>query len=247
MSGDPPSHAVGGPRSPGLRPLTLGVLALQGDVVEHLRALEDVGASSRPVRRPGDLEGLDGIVLPGGESTTLSMLLESSGLFEPLGGALEGGLPAFGTCAGLLLLARELLGGRPDQRTFGVLDCSARRNAYGRQAESFEACVDSSCLDEALAGQPSPERGRPLPAVFIRAPAVEEVGEGVEVLASLPVRDARGPAPVVCRQGQVLATAFHPELTADRRLHRLFAALAAKVADGELARRRPVASLAPPR
>ena len=188
----------------------IGVLDLQGDVREHLVALEEVGCTARPVKRPDDLEGLAGLVLPGGESTTLSMLLESTGLFDALAARLAGpgrpGLPLLGTCAGLLLVARQVLDGRPDQRTFGVLDAVARRNGYGRQAQSFEADVVFGSGE-----------GPPLPAVFIRAPLVVSVGAEVEVLATLDG------VPVLVRQGPVLASSFHPELTPDRRVHRLFA------------------------
>jgi pyridoxal 5'-phosphate synthase pdxT subunit len=183
----------------------VGVLALQGDVGEHLAALADLGASSRLVREPADLAGLDGIVLPGGESTTVSMLLESAGLLGPLGKELEAGIPALGTCAGLILLATELVDGRDDQRTFGAIDLIVRRNGYGRQLDSFECDLDVPNLGD-----------EPFPGVFIRAPAVERVGPEVEVLASL-----RG-APVLCRQDAILVSAFHPELTADRRVHQLF-------------------------
>jgi 5'-phosphate synthase pdxT subunit len=204
--------------------VTIGILALQGDVREHAVAFADLGVATREVRRPEDLDGLAGIVLPGGESTTLSILLESSGLYELLAKALAEGLPAFGTCAGLVLLSRRVLDGRSDQRSFGVLDCTVRRNGYGRQRFSFEGMLDAPAL--AAAGDGTAGDDGRLPAVFIRAPVVEAVGPGVEVLATLP---AVGGAPeltadpVVCRQGSVLASAFHPELTADRRLHRLFA------------------------
>ncbi len=192
----------------------IGVLDLQGDVREHLVALADVGSSARLVKRPADLVGLDGLVLPGGESTTLSMLLESTGLFEALAERLavglapgdEPGLPILGTCAGLVLVAREVLDGRPDQRTFGVLDAVVRRNGYGRQVQSFESEVRFGSGE-----------GPPLPAVFIRAPLVVSVGEEVEVLATLDG------IPVLVRQGPVLGSSFHPELTPDRRVHRLFA------------------------
>jgi pyridoxal 5'-phosphate synthase pdxT subunit len=200
--------------------VTIGILALQGDVREHVASLADLGELARPVRGPGDLDGLAGIILPGGESTTLSMLLESSGLFEPLADRLTGGLPVFGTCAGMILLAREVLDGRVDQRRFGVIDLTVRRNGYGRQNASFECDVD-------IAGIEAP----PLHAVFIRAPMVEEVGPDVEVLATLQGSGGSGVAgstggpgdrPIMCRQGSVLVTAFHPELTGDRRVHRLF-------------------------
>jgi len=231
--------------------LTLGILALQGDVREHESAFADIGVRTRLVRRPDDLSDLSGIVLPGGESTTLSMLLESSGLFEPLNAALKEGLPAFGTCAGLVLLSRTVLDGRLDQRTFGVLDCTVRRNGYGRQRYSFETVLDGSALtaalgeedvagsirsesvarSQALAVETVPRHAVPLPAVFIRAPMVVETGPEVQILATLGPAEggpvgADGSDPVVCRQKSVLASAFHPELTADRRLHRLFAVMA---------------------
>jgi pyridoxal 5'-phosphate synthase pdxT subunit len=201
--------------------MTIGVLALQGDVREHRGAFDDLGVPTRAVRVPDDLVDLAGIVLPGGESTTLSMLLESSGLFDPLAEALRGGLAAFGTCAGLLLLAREVHGGRPDQRSFEVLDCVVRRNGYGRQSESFETRLEAPKISAELGVDDVP-----MPAVFIRAPVIESVGPAVEVLASLSGHDAAA-APVVCRQGNLLASAFHPELTGDRRLHELFVSMAA--------------------
>ena len=214
--------------------MTIGILALQGDVREHEAAFDELGVATRLVRRPAQLDGVDGIVLPGGESTTLSMLLQSSGLFDPLAGALADGLPAFGTCAGLVLLSRRILDGRPDQRSFGVLDCSVRRNGYGRQRFSFEASLAVSGL--ALPGLDAPDfdgtsidgagiEAR-MPAVFIRAPVVVELGPGVDVLATLDAGPDGHADPVACRQGPVLATAFHPELTRDRRLHRLFAEMA---------------------
>ena len=185
--------------------MKVGVLALQGDVREHAAALDAAGADAVAVRRPDDLAALDAIVLPGGESTTMSLLLQSSNLFEPLAERLADGLPALGTCAGMILLAADVLDGRPDQRSFGAIDVGVRRNGFGRQVDSFEADLD-------IAGVP----GGPVPAVFIRAPYVERVGDGVEVLADVDGR------PVVCRQGAVLVTSFHPELTDDVRLHRLF-------------------------
>jgi pyridoxal 5'-phosphate synthase pdxT subunit len=201
--------------------MTIGVLALQGDVREHRGAFGELGIPTRAVRTPADLDGLAGIVLPGGESTTLSMLLESSGLFEPLAAALEGGLAAFGTCAGLLLLSRDVRDGRDDQRSFGVLDCVVRRNGYGRQAQSFETWLAAPKVSAELGVDDAP-----MPAVFIRAPVIESVSAAVEVLAWLPRTDAE-PQPVVCRQGNTLASAFHPELTGDRRLHQLFVSMAA--------------------
>jgi len=180
-------------------------------VREHAAAFADLGESVTEVRRPGDIAGLAGLVVPGGESTTLSLLLRSSGLAEPLAEALDGGLPVFGTCAGMILLATSVLDGRDDQLSFGVIDLAIRRNGYGRQIASFEGSVDVPVL--------GPE---PLPAVFIRAPVVESAGPGVEVLATLPGDGGLPGRPVVCRQGPVLVVAFHPELTTDRRLQRLF-------------------------
>jgi pyridoxal 5'-phosphate synthase pdxT subunit len=186
-----------------------GVLALQGDFAEHEAALADLGVGSRLVHRPEDLSGLDGLVIPGGESTTMSMLLESSGLADPLGKELAAGLPAFGTCAGMILLARRIADGREDQRCYGSIDIVVRRNGYGRQLESFECDLDAPAFGEIQ-----------LPAVFIRAPVVVETGPEVEVLAT-----HEGVTPVVCRQGPVLVSAFHPELTRDRRLHELFVSM----------------------
>jgi 5'-phosphate synthase pdxT subunit len=189
----------------------IGVLDLQGDVREHVRALADVGAEARLVKRPDELDGVDGLVLPGGESTTLSMLLESTGLFDTLTERLTAdALPVLGTCAGLVLVADRVLDGRPDQRSFGVLDAVVRRNGYGRQSQSFET--------ELVLGS---GEGPALPAVFIRAPLVVSTGPAVEVLA-----EHEG-APVLVRQGPILASAFHPELTPDRRIHRLFAQMCA--------------------
>jgi 5'-phosphate synthase pdxT subunit len=186
----------------------VGILALQGDVAEHRAALTAVGVASRPVRRRTDLIGLDGIVLPGGESTTMSMLLTSSGLEDALAKELDAGLPALGTCAGMILLAKTVSDGRADQRSYGAIDIAVRRNGYGRQLDSFECD-----LDVPLLGTP------PLHAVFIRAPVVESTAPGVEVLAH---EDGR---PVLCRQGAVLVAAFHPELTVDRRVHELFVSM----------------------
>lgn len=191
----------------------VGVLALQGDVREHAAALSDLGAHVVEVRRPGDLSGVDALVLPGGESTTMSLLLESSGLYDPVAECLGDGMPAFGTCAGMILLATDVLDGRADQRRFGAIDIAVRRNAFGRQVDSFEAYLDVPALS---AGGPGGPCGVPLPAVFIRAPVVERAGPGVEVLADLDGR------PVLCRQGPVLVAAFHPELSGDLRLHQLF-------------------------
>ena len=183
----------------------IGVLALQGATEVHARTLADLDSHPVPVRTPEDLSGLDALVLPGGESTTMSMLLDSSGLREPLAERLADGMPAFGTCAGMILLASDVLDGRPDQRSFGVIDVAVRRNAFGRQVDSFEADLDVAGLT-----------GGPFPAVFIRAPVVERAGDGVEVLASVDDR------PVLCRQGSIMVAAFHPELSDDLRLHELF-------------------------
>ncbi len=208
--------------TPTTTPGTVGILALQGDVREHAAAFAELGVPTRAVRRPVDLVGVAGMVLPGGESTTLSMLLESSGLFGPLSAELTGGLPVLGTCAGLVLVATAVLDGRPDQRSFGVLDCAVRRNGYGRQVESFEGVLDAAKLAAELGtGADS------MPAVFIRAPVVTEIGPGVEVLAQLVGPGDRAD-PVVLRQGSVVATSFHPELTADRRVHALFASMVAR-------------------
>ena len=183
----------------------VGVLALQGDVREHALALAELGAHPVEVRSPDDLAGVDGLILPGGESTTMSLLLESSGLAESVGERLAADMPAFGTCAGMILLATEVLDGRADQRRFGAVDIAVRRNAFGRQVDSFEA-------DLAL-----PRVGdEPFHAVFIRAPVVERIGPAVEVLATLDDRA------VACRQGSFLVTSFHPELSGDLRLHELF-------------------------
>lgn len=182
----------------------IGVLALQGATAAHAEALGALGASTVEIRRPPDLEGVDGLVLPGGESTTLSLLLASSGLAEPLAERIAEDLPVFGTCAGMILLAREVLDGRSDQIGFGRLDITVRRNAFGRQLDSFEADLAVTGLEATF------------PAVFIRAPVVEASGPDVEILASVDGR------PVLVRHRSVLAAAFHPELTDDPRLHALF-------------------------
>ncbi|MBN9742225.1 pyridoxal 5'-phosphate synthase glutaminase subunit PdxT [Amycolatopsis sp. A1MSW2902] len=205
----------------GARP-AVGVLALQGAVREHVAMLESAGARAVPVRRPSELSRVDGLVLPGGESTTMSRLLETFELLEPLRERIAGGLPAFGSCAGMILLARQVLDGRPDQQQLGGLDVVVRRNAFGRQVDSFEA-------DLPFAGLP----GGPLHAVFIRAPWVEKAGAGVEVLATVPDPEDPPDGPradriVAVRQGAVVATAFHPEITRDERVHRLFVELVRK-------------------
>ncbi|BCP27104.1 pyridoxal 5'-phosphate synthase glutaminase subunit PdxT [Mycobacterium intracellulare] len=182
----------------------IGVLALQGDTREHLAALREAGAESMPVRRRGELEAVDGLVIPGGESTTMSHLLGDLGLLEPLRGLLVDGLPAYGACAGMILLASEILDAGAGGRPLRAIDMTVRRNAFGRQVDSFEGDIDFAGLDD------------PVRAVFIRAPWVERVGDGVEVLAS-----AAGHV-VAVRQGRKLATAFHPEVTGDRRIHHMF-------------------------
>ena len=189
--------------SPSGRQPRVGVLALQGDVREHLAALRAAGAEPVEVRGVVDLAGLDGIVLPGGESTTMGRLLTVFELLEPLRGALTAGLPVYGTCAGMVLLADQVRDGRPGQPTLGGLDVVVRRNAFGRQVDSFEAQLELDGVGE-------------VHGVFIRAPWVEQVGAGVEVLARV------GEHPVAVRQGHLLATSFHPELTGDGRVHALF-------------------------
>jgi len=180
----------------------VGVLALQGAFKAHAEILASLGAEPREVRTPGDLSEVDALVLPGGESTTMSLLLESSHLFDPLGARLAEGMPALGTCAGMILLGSEILDGRADQRCFGIVDISVRRNAFGRQVDSFEANLELADLGK-----------QPFRAVFIRAPFVERAGPDVEVLATVDGH------PVLCRQRAVTVTAFHPELTLDHRLH----------------------------
>jgi 5'-phosphate synthase pdxT subunit len=196
----------------------IGVLALQGDVREHVRALESVGATAVPFRRERELAELDGVVVPGGESTTIHKLAVAFELFEPLRDRLRAGLPAYGSCAGMILLANDVVDGTADQDTFGGLDVVVRRNAFGRQVDSFESEVDFSHVD-----------GGPMHAVFIRAPWVEATGDGVEVLARVPAADrgegighAADGRIVGVRQGHLLATSFHPELTGDTRVHGLF-------------------------
>ena len=190
----------------------IGVLAIQGAFAEHIHALEASGAKTRIVRSKDDLAGLDGIVLPGGESTTMTMLMERVGLLGPLRAAIGAGLPTLATCAGMILLAREVSDGMPDQTGLGLLDIAVRRNGYGRQVDSFEADIDVEGLE-----------GKPFPAVFIRSPLVESTGK-VEVIATHEGH------PVAVRQGNILALCFHPELTKDLRLHRHFLKTTARVA-----------------
>ena len=188
---------------------TIGVFALQGDVREHLRMLEGAGVTAFPVRRPSELAQVDAMVIPGGESTTMHKLAHVFELFEPLRHRLRSGMPALGTCAGMIMLADTIEGGIRGQETLGGLDVVVRRNAFGRQVDSFESDVDFVGFDG------------PFHALLIRAPWVEKVGEGVEVLATV----ARGPAVgriVAVRQDLVMATSFHPEITQDDRIHRYF-------------------------
>jgi 5'-phosphate synthase pdxT subunit len=188
----------------------IGVLALQGDVREHLAALREQGAEAVAVRRPEELAAVDGLVVPGGESTTIAKLADRFGLLEPLRTAVRTGLPAYGTCAGMILLADRILDGPADQETIGGLDVTVRRNAFGRQVDSFESEIAFDGLD-----------GGPLHAVFIRAPWVEKAGDGVQVLGRVVGGPADGKI-VAVRQGNLVATSFHPELTGDRRVHALF-------------------------
>lgn len=192
------------------RPVRVGVLALQGDVREHDRALRAAGAEPVHVRRREDLASLDGLVLPGGESTTISRLLEVFELLEPLRAQVAAGLPVYGSCAGMILLADQVLDGRPDQQGLGGLDVVVRRNAFGRQVDSFETDLPFAGVGD-------------VHAVFIRAPWVERTGEAAEVLARVPDDGSAAAGKVVAvRQGPVLATSFHPELTGDDRVHGLF-------------------------
>lgn len=186
--------------------MTIGVLALQGAFRSHLAALERLGIVGKEVRTIADLADVDALIMPGGESTTMSMLLESSGLFDAIDARLDEDMPVFGTCAGLILLATDIEDGRPDQRSFAQLDIGVQRNGYGRQIESFETDLDTTIFP-----------GEPVHAVFIRAPRVVRVGAGVEVLARDQNED-----PVLIRRGSVLAAAFHPELSDDDRIHRYF-------------------------
>lgn len=187
----------------------IGVLALQGDVREHFAALTAAGATPRQVRRPEELAEVEALVIPGGESTTMSKLAVIFGLLEPLRERVRAGMPVYGTCAGMIMLADKILDGRDDQETIGGIDMIVRRNAFGRQNESFEARVDIEGID-----------GGPVEGVFIRAPWVESVGGGAEVLATFDGHT------VAVRQGNVLATSFHPELTGDHRVHKLFVEMA---------------------
>ena len=189
----------------------IGVLALQGDVAEHLAALRAAGSRPAPVRRPGELDGVEGLVIPGGESTTMWKLAVIFDLMEPLRKRLGSGMPAFGSCAGMIMLADRLADGIDGQETFGAIDMTVRRNAFGRQSESFESDIE-------IGGVAGGAAGPPFRAVFIRAPWVEEAGPGVEIIGT----ESRTGRIVAVRQGPALATAFHPELTPDLRIHKLF-------------------------
>jgi len=182
----------------------VGVLALQGDVREHSRALDEAGATAVPIKTRVDLSSVDALVLPGGESTTIGKLLERFGLLQPVVERARSGMPLFGTCAGMILMAKEITGPELAPLRLKLMDISVKRNAYGRQVDSFEADLDVESLDA------------PLTAAFIRAPVVERVGACVEVLARWEDR------PVLVRQGNLLAASFHPEITGDHRLHELF-------------------------
>ena len=187
--------------------MQVGVLALQGAFAAHSDCLTSIGVQSIEVRNPEQLSSVDALLMPGGESSTMSQLLESSGLFDPIATRIADGMPVFGTCAGMILLASKILDGRSDQRSFSAIDISVRRNAFGRQVDSFEATINSSVGD--------------FHGVFIRAPRIERVGDQVEVLGSI------NDEPVLVRQGNVLAASFHPELSNDARLHEYFVSITA--------------------
>jgi pyridoxal 5'-phosphate synthase pdxT subunit len=190
--------------------MKIGVLALQGDVREHTRALERTGAAALPIRRPDEVAGIDGLIVPGGESTTIGKLLDRFELMEPIRERVADGMPLWGTCAGLILMAREVVGREDAPNRLGLLDVVVRRNAYGRQTESFETDLDVTGLDE------------PFRAVFIRAPVIESAGPDVEILATFEGK------PVLVQSGTLLASSFHPEMTGDGRVHEMFVGLAEK-------------------
>jgi 5'-phosphate synthase pdxT subunit len=194
------------PVQPNVTPLQIGILALQGDYDAHKRILTDLGATTRLVRSPHDLEGLDGLLIPGGESTVMSRLCERYGLSQPLQTSIESGLPVFGTCAGLIFLAREIEGGSLNfpQTTLGVLDVLVARNAYGAQIDSFETDLNVPELDQDVR------------AIFIRAPQIKEVGANVEILA------LHEGAPVLVRQNRIMALSFHPEIAGEGRIHQMW-------------------------
>lgn len=206
------SYSVGVTASP-----FIGVLAVQGDVREHARALESAGAAAVPVRRSEELERVDGLILPGGESTTIDKLVRAFDLADPLRSRIAAGMPVYGSCAGMILLADRLVEAHRGQQTLGGIDMTVRRNAFGRQVDSFEADLDVA--DAAF--------HTPLRAAFIRAPWVEEVGDGVEVLASVTTQDGVD-RPVFVRRGNAMATSFHPEVTGDDRVHEVFVRMVAR-------------------
>lgn len=187
--------------------MKVGVLALQGAYASHLQTFASIGVEVLEVRTPEDLETIDRLVIPGGESTTISMLLDSNGMRVPIQESISEGMPVFGTCAGMIVLAREVLDGRDDQKPLGVIDITVRRNAFGRQVDSFECEIEVSGLDE------------PFPSVFIRAPIVESIGEGVEVYARVDEKI------VLCGTDSILVASFHPELSNDGRIHEMFLSL----------------------
>ena len=191
------------------KPPTIGVFALQGDVREHLRVLIDLGVNTLPVRRAAELDQCDALIMPGGESTTMYKLARIFDLFEPLQDRIRAGMPAFGTCAGMIMLADRIEDGAKDQETLGGLDITVRRNAFGRQVASFEGDIDFDGFAD------------PVHAVFIRAPWVEAVGEGVEILATVKTGEASGRI-VAVQQRSLVATSFHPEMGGDDRIHRYF-------------------------
>ncbi|GAA3210331.1 pyridoxal 5'-phosphate synthase glutaminase subunit PdxT [Actinocorallia longicatena] len=196
----------------------IGVLALQGDVREHARALEACGARTVTVRRASELERVDALVIPGGESTAMWKLMRAFDLLEPLRKRIEGGMPAYGSCAGMIMLANRIVDGMDGQETIGGIDMVVRRNAFGRQVDSYESTIEFD--------------GAPLEAVFIRAPWVESVGEGVEILGRVESGESAGRI-VAVRQGRLMATAYHPELTGDHGVHRYFVDLVSKSKDEE--------------
>ncbi len=197
--------------------LKVGVLALQGDVREHIKALDAVGAQPSRVRRPAELEAVDALIIPGGESTTIAKLAVTFDLMEPLRQRIADGLPAYGSCAGMILLADRIIDGPPDQQTIGGIDVTVRRNAFGRQVDSFEEPVEVEDID-----------GGPFHAVFIRAPWVEQIGPDAHALGLVSTGPAAGKV-VAVRQGHLLATSFHPELTGDTRMHQYFCDMAREV------------------
>ncbi|MEY2778749.1 MAG: pyridoxal 5-phosphate synthase glutaminase subunit PdxT [Actinomycetota bacterium] len=196
--------------------LRVGVLAVQGDVREHINSLTSLNVAVQKVRNPEELKTVNALVIPGGESTTISMLAKRVGLMEPLRKFVKDGFAVYGSCAGMIMLADEILDGRSDQETIGGLDITVRRNAFGRQVDSFETDLDVKDFDKNIR------------AIFIRAPWVERVGESVEVLAAV-IAENGTQHPVMVRQGSVLATAFHPELTNDNRVHEYFVQMAKSV------------------